>query len=292
MNQPISRFLSGTPRLHYLEWNPAASVPLLLLHGNSANAWWWRPTAQALTAANLRIVALDLRGHGDSEWVRPPNYSPAAYADDLARLIPAVGAEGAVAIGHSMGGIAVLAFALRYHLMVRAVAAIDVAITSAPRRNRYLRRLRTIPTIAYPDLATAKARFRLMPNEGTIPPEVIAEIAEHSIQRTAAGRYTMKFDRESFFGSDGLDVVAAIASVQVPLLLVRAERSRIMTAEAAANAGRSNPLVEVVTIPGAHHHLPLEAPQSLAHIIKHFVSRIISNSQQPMWVRDCRRSRA
>jgi len=271
MNEPISRFLAGTPRLHYLEWNPTAPYTLVLLHGNSANAWWWRPMAQALSGANLRLLALDLRGHGDSEWVRPPGYAPMDYADDLARLIPAAGAAGAIAIGHSMGGIAVLAFAAHYYGLVRAVAAIDIAITSSPRRRHYLRRLRTIPTVSYPDLATAKARFRLMPNEGAIAPEIIAEIAEHSIQRTIEGAHSMKFDRESFFGSDGLDVAAAIASVRVPLLLVRAEHSRIMTAEAASDASRTNPLVELVTIPNAHHHLPLEAPESLARVIKRFV---------------------
>jgi pimeloyl-ACP methyl ester carboxylesterase len=272
MNEPTSRFLAGTPRLHYLEWNPTGAHTLLLLHGNSANAWWWRPMAHALTGANLRILALDLRGHGDSDWVRPPNYSPADYADDLVRLITASCTEDAIAIGHSMGGIAVLAFASRYHKLTRAVVAIDIAITSGPRRNRYLGRLRTLPTVSYPDLATAKARFRLMPNEGAISPELIAEIAEHSIQRTIEASYTMKFDRESFFGSDGLEVAAAIAEVRIPLLLVRAERSRIMTTEAAANARRSNPLVELVTIPNAHHHLPLEAPESLACAIQQFAA--------------------
>ena len=227
--------------------------------------------AEALREAHLRILALDLRGHGDSEWVRPPHYSPAHYADDLARLITAADAHGAIAVGHSMGGIAVLAFASRFHRLVRAAAVIDVAITSGPRRNRYLKRLRTIPTISYPDLATATGKFRLMPNEGVIAREVITKIAEHSIQRTDAG-YTMKFDRESFFGSDGLDVAAAIASARIPLLLVRAERSRIMTAEAAANATRWNPLVELVTIPNAHHHLPLEAPALLAQEIERFAA--------------------
>ncbi len=274
MNEPTSRFLAGTPRLHYLEWNPAGASTLILLHGNSANAWWWRPMAQALSGANLRVLALDLRGHGDSEWVRPPGYSPAEYAADLARLIPPAGAEGAIAVGHSMGGIAVLAFASQYPWLVRAAVAIEVAITSDPRRNRFLRRLRTIPTLSYPDLATAKARFRLMPNEGEIAPELIAEIAEHSVRRTVEGGYTMKFDRESFLGSDGVDVAATIAGVRIPLLLVRAERSRIMTAEAAANARSSNPLVEVVTIPNAHHHLPLEAPESLACVIQQFVARL------------------
>jgi pimeloyl-ACP methyl ester carboxylesterase len=64
--------------------------------------------------------------------------------------------------------------------------------------------------------------------------------------------------------------------VRIPLLLVRAEQSHIMTAEAAANASRSNPLVEVVTIPNAHHHLPLEAPESLASVIQQFAASALA----------------
>lgn len=222
--------------------------------------------------ANLRLLALDLRGHGDSEWVRPPAYAPIDYADDLVRLIEYARAKGAVAVGHSMGGIAVLAFASRHHNLVRAIAAIDVAITSGPRRRHYLRRLRGIPTVTYPDLATAKARFRLLPNEGEIAPELLSEIADHSIQPTTGGGYTMKFDRESFLGSDGLDVPAAISSARVPLMLVRGEYSRIMTAEAASSVCRTNPMVELVTIPEAHHHIPLQAPESLAGLIEHFAA--------------------
>ena len=117
-----------------------------------------------------------------------------------------------------------------------------------------------------------------MPNEGEIAPELIAEIAERSIQRTAAGTYTMKFDRESFYGSDGINVAATIASVRVPTLLVRAEQSRIMSAEAAKHARRSNPLVELVSIPHAHHHLPLEAPQALANVLEQFAAAQMESS--------------
>jgi pimeloyl-ACP methyl ester carboxylesterase len=271
MSQPARRFVAGTPRLHYLEWNPRGRHTVVFLHGNSANSWWWQSAAEALSAADLRLLALDFRGHGDSEWVRPPAYLPDDYADDLVRLIRFAKAEDATAAGHSMGGIVVLAFTQRYHQLLRAVIALDIAISSSPRRNRYLARLKSLPIISYPDLATAKARFRLMPDDGIIPAEVLADVAERSLHRTADDRYTLKFDRESFFGSDGLDVMTAIGSVRIPLLLVRAEHSRIMSAEAARAAARSNPLVRLLTIPGVGHHLPLECPAALARVIADFV---------------------
>jgi pimeloyl-ACP methyl ester carboxylesterase len=274
MSEPVSGVIEGEPRLHYLQWNPAAPAAIVLLHGNSANAWWWRGFAERLDPRRYRAIALDLRGHGDSGWVRPAAYAPEDYAADALRALEALQVRRPVMVGHSMGGIATVAFAARYPQAARAAVAVDIAVTSSPRRNRYLARLKALPTVVYPDLAMARARFRLMPDEGGIPPEVIAEIAERSLTRLADGRYTMKFDRESFFGSDGLDVPAALASLRIPTLLVRAGMSRIMTADAAARAAASNPLVELIEIPATHHHLPLERPDLLADAIVGFIERL------------------
>ncbi|HLW70267.1 MAG TPA: alpha/beta hydrolase [Candidatus Binataceae bacterium] len=271
MDAPVSGFTEGAARLHYLEWNRGARDCVVLVHGNSANAWWWVWVAEAMGAAAQRIVALDLRGHGDSDWVKPPNYSPLAYADDIARLIRALELERPVVVGHSMGGVAALAFAMRFAKLARGLVAIDVAVTSTARRNRYLRHLKALPTVVYPDLATAIERFRLMPKEGEIAPEIMRAVAEHSLVRTANGGFTMKFDRESFFGSDGLDVASAISQIEMPLLLVRAGHSRILTAEAAAAAVASNPRARLETIADAHHHIPLERPAELAQVLKEFI---------------------
>ena len=274
MSEPASGFIEGEPRLHYLQWNSAAPAAIVLLHGNSANAWWWRGFAGRLDPRRYRLIALDLRGHGDSGWVRPAAYAPEDYAADALRALEALHLRRPIMVGHSMGGIATVAFAARYPQAARAAVAVDIAVTSSPRRNRYLARLKALPTVVYPDLAMARARFRLMPDEGGIPPEVIAEIAEQSLTRLADGRYTMKFDRESFFGSDGLDVPAALASLRIPTLLVRAGMSRIMTSDAAARAAASNPLVELVEIPATHHHLPLERPDLLAAAVAGFIERL------------------
>jgi pimeloyl-ACP methyl ester carboxylesterase len=277
MTEPISHLLEGGPRLHYLEWNPRGRTTVILLHGNSANAWWWRPMARVI-AGDFRLLALDQRGHGDSEWVRPAAYSPLDYARDLARFIqhvaPGGGGERPVVVGHSMGGMSTLAFARHHPEHARAVAAIDVAVSSTRGRDRYLRRLRALPTVTYPDLETARARFRLIPDQGGIATEVLHEIAEMSIARTEEGRFTLKFDRESFFGGDGLQVMETIRAIRLPTLLVRAERSRIMTAEAAEAASLANPHTRLVTIPDAHHHVLLEKPDALARVIEDFIASL------------------
>jgi pimeloyl-ACP methyl ester carboxylesterase len=228
------------------------------------------------TAPEFRLLALDQRGHGDSEWTRPPAYSPLDYASDVARFVEhaSTGREAPVVVGHSMGGLNVLAFARQSPKSARGAMAIDIAITSSQRRNRYLSRLKGLPVVNYPDLATAKARFRLMPEEGGIATEIIHEIAEKSLARTDDGRWTLKFDRESFLGGDGLAVLDTIKEIRIPLMLVRAERSRIMTVEALESARVANPQVRVLTIPDAHHHVILEKPDAVARVIEDFAASL------------------
>jgi esterase len=275
MTEAASRFTGFAPKLHFLEWNSDAPRAILLLHGNSANAWWWQPTTDAMrTGARWRLVALDLRGHGDSEWVRPPAYAPLDYARDLARFIGEYSLSQPIVVGHSMGGIAAITFAAEYPGVAGAIVAIDVALTSSQRRNHYLRRLKALPIVNYPDLGTARERFRLMPNEGKIAPETLAMVATKSLGQTADGRWTMKFDRESFLGSDGTDVLGSIARVRDPILLIRAEHSRIMTVEAARKALASNTVVRMTTMPGAYHHVILEKPQAIALTIEEFAASL------------------
>jgi esterase len=273
MSQPASRFVPGSPRLHYLEWNPSGATTLVLLHGVTANAWWWEDFARRIPRGR-RLLALDQRGHGDSEWVTPPAYSPADYADDIGRLIDFCGVKDAVIVGHSQGGINALAFITARPTAARAVAAIDIALTSTSRRDRFLVVLKNLPTVIYPDLATAKARFRLMPREGEIAPEALARVAEKSLMEAPAGGFTFKFDRGSFFGSDGLDVLEAIRAVRVPLLLIRGGRSRIMTAAAADQALKLNPLARLAVIDDSHHHVPIECPVALAALVDEFVQEL------------------
>ncbi len=273
MTPPVGRIVPGSPRLHYLEWNPGGSMTLVLLHGATANAWWWEDFALHMPP-DMRLLALDQRGHGDSEWVSPPAYRPTDYADDVARFLDFCGLRETVIVGHSQGGISAIAFIRDRPHAARAVVAVDVALTSYVRRDRFLVRLKNLPVVVYPDLATAKARFRLMPREVDTPPEVLARVAEHSLKQAACGGYTLKFDRDSFVGSDGINVLEAIGQVRVPLLLVRGGRSRIMTAEAAQVALQSNPLVRLKVIDDAHHHVPIERPAALATMVDEFVREL------------------
>src|SRR3954471_2831689 len=83
----------------------------LLLHGGGQTRHAWAKTAHGLADAGWRVVAVDQRGHGDSDWVADGSYTFPDYAADaeaVAHTIAAAHGEAPVAIGASLGGIAAL----------------------------------------------------------------------------------------------------------------------------------------------------------------------------------------
>src|SRR5271163_1277071 len=146
---PESFFIGHQPRIHCLRWNPGGRRTIILLHGSSAMAWWWEGVVAALPP-DLTVIAPDLRGHGDSEWVSPPAYQPRDHAGDLVELVANSGDPKPIIAGHSMGGLCAIAFADSHPEMTAALIAIDVAIVSNLPRDRFLRLLRGLPVITYP----------------------------------------------------------------------------------------------------------------------------------------------
>ncbi|MFI1172020.1 alpha/beta fold hydrolase [Streptomyces melanogenes] len=101
------RTASGN-RLAYRTWGDASAPPVVLAHGRGGSGAHWTEVAERL-AATRRVYAVDLRGHGLSDW--PGRYSFEGFRDDLRGLIDVLGLAGADLVGHSMGGGAALLLA-------------------------------------------------------------------------------------------------------------------------------------------------------------------------------------
>ena len=272
MTAPHSHLLEGSPRLHYLEWNPHAPR-----HCNPAARQLCQCVVVGTGGARDCGRVPAARARPARAWRQRMGAAGGVRADRLRKRHREVRRARDGERGKSRWssvtawvGMNVLAFARQHPDSARGAIAIDVPVTSTRGRDRYLRRLKSIPVVTYPDLATAKARFRLMPNEGGIADDILHEIAEKSLARTDEGRWTLKFDRECFLGGDRMAVLETIKEIRIPTMLVRAEHSRIMTAEGAEHARASNPQTRLVTIADAHHHVILERPEAVARVIEQF----------------------
>lgn len=108
-------------------WGDPAAPPALLLHGGGQTRHAWGATAAALADDGWHAIALDLRGHGDSEWAADGDYSIDVLAHDLRRIVAVLGRPPAV-VGASLGGLtALLAAGESDHPICRALVLVDVA---------------------------------------------------------------------------------------------------------------------------------------------------------------------
>src|SRR5258705_175078 len=90
-------------RYHYTEWGEPAAPPLVMLHGITTHARTWDDEARLL-AARYRVLALDQRGHGDSDPPPDADYSDAALLSDLEAFVEALGLGRITLVALSLGG--------------------------------------------------------------------------------------------------------------------------------------------------------------------------------------------
>ena len=103
-------YFSQRLRLHYVDWGNDDAPPMLLVHGGRDHCRNWDWVAQAFKA-DYHVIAPDLRGHGDSQWLIGGGYATIDYVYDIAQLVRQTGIDDMVLVGHSMGGSVSLAYA-------------------------------------------------------------------------------------------------------------------------------------------------------------------------------------
>jgi pimeloyl-ACP methyl ester carboxylesterase len=151
-----------------------------------------------------------------------------------------------------------------YPQLLKRALIIDTNIGFAdqPLRTRFMQR----PKKIYPDLETACARFRFVPDEPPILPRIMQHLAMHSIKPQAGG-FTWKFD-EIPVGSVGWEQVAEgelLKDIELPMDFIAGEFSEVVPPQLAERVGKAlrhgrGPIV----IPSAYHHVPVDQPLALA----------------------------
>ena len=117
-------YFSQRLRLHYVDWGNVDAPPLLLIHGGRDHCRNWDWVAEELRD-DYHIIAPDLRGHGDSQWMIGGSYAISEYVYDIAQLLHQTKLTPIKIIGHSLGGAITLRYAGLYPDMVKKVVAIE-----------------------------------------------------------------------------------------------------------------------------------------------------------------------
>ena len=253
------RVRSGGLDLHCLVWGDVADPSVVLVHGNGGHAHWWDALVPALVPG-WRVLAPDLRGHGESAWAEPPAYRIDDYADDLRAVLDALVVGRVALVGHSMGGRIAVRFAAAHPERVRGLAILDSRMTGVDRTAAAAWRGRISGQRAgrgYPTRADALAAFRFVPDEPHVPEAVVADLARHAIVERAPGDWTFRFDRAvlSLDGDRGGDLMPALRRIRCPATVMAGAASWVMDAahRRAVAAALSGCTTRV--FPGGHHFL-------------------------------------
>ena len=199
-------FVSQRLKLNYFDWGNNDKPPLVMVHGGRDHARNWDWAAEQLRD-DWHVVAMDHRGHGDSDWVSDGNYHSNDMVYDLAQLVHQLGAGPVTIVSHSMGGNVALRYAGVFPDMVKKIVAIE-GLGPSPSRQGEMRQTpypeRFAEWIGKKRAASGRsprkyksiedAFARMIEENSYLTEEQARHLTIHGVTRNEDGTYTWKFD--------------------------------------------------------------------------------------------------
>ena len=247
-------------RLHYLDWGNARARPMILLHGLRGFCHDWDDVAEQF-CDRYRILALDQRGRGDSDWAPDADYFTGAYVSDLEQFIEQLNLNTLILMGHSMGGINAIVYASRYPGKVAALVIEDVGPMTTPPAgvSRVTRELQDTPT-EFGSWAEAWAFCRTQRPE--ISDEAGSRRVQYTLRQLPDGRVTWKYDlggilkaRLNDDPSRRVDLWPHVRNLQCQTLVIRGGLSDVLSRQTAEEMARANASIRLVEVPEATHYV-------------------------------------
>jgi pimeloyl-ACP methyl ester carboxylesterase len=276
--------------LHALEWS-RDGVPLVFVHGFGNEAHVWDDVAPAV-APYYRTLALDLRGHGDSDRDPEARYDYEFHLADLDAATAALGIERLVLVGHSLGGRIAMLFAGRHPERMAGLVIVDSAPELDPRGTVRIqldlqRGGAGAGGTGGPSFASeSEYRELLARNYPAAGREQLVRLARHGLRARADGRFEPKLDPAWFRGRQGAgeaelrerearvtrELWEALARVPCPALVIRGAASDVVSADVADRmADEVLPRGRLVVIPRAGHSVMVDNPEACRDAISAFV---------------------
>ena len=267
--------------LRLCTWGAPDRPAILCLHGVLEQGAIWDAIAPTLVAQGYRVIAPDLRGHGQSAHLGPEgNYQLLDHLADIDALTQGLGLETLTVVGHSMGAMVAAALTVarpdRVNGLVLAepvVPGVDDSTETADQLTAHLDYLAHSPThVVYPNHAAACDRLRqALPFLG---PERAAALTDRILQPVLGGvqwTWDPRLQVRTRFGLSGGTFTRdrygqILQGISVPTTLIFGESSEFVRPEDQTFQSQRLPHGSVHHIPGGHQ-LPLESPQALVEII-------------------------
>ena len=255
-------------RFHYREWGNPAAPPLVLLHGFTSHSRSWDHFAESV-AGDFRVLALDQRGHGESEWTE--DYASARRVEDLDAFVAALGLAKFNLLGLSMGGICAYEYAVKNPETLERLVIVDIApILEQAGIDRIMTGVRERDVFDDPEEAVAQARAA-----NPRPPDwALRHRVLNNLMQTADGKWTYRYDvalrrdRPPQPPTDAEAMFAALARITCPTLLVRGAESDLLGRATAERMAAAIPDCTLVEVSDAGHSVPLDNPEGFRDAVR------------------------
>lgn len=279
-NMKKNNFLSlgphGFHRVAYVLWpGSSASGCCVCVHGLTRNARDFDVLAQAISTDYGAVVCPDIVGRGDSDRLAyPEDYGYPQYMADMAALIARLGEERIDWVGTSMGGLIGMMLAAQPGSPIRRLVLNDIgAVIPGSALERLAAYVGKAPAFESERDVEAYMR-RVYSSFGTLDDAQWAHLARHGAHRDDAGRWTLNYDpaiaqgfvRNAAGGFDDVDLWAVWRRVRCPTLILRGERSDILSADCAREMVARNTCAQWVEIPNVGHAPALMAAEQIATV--------------------------
>ncbi|MEO5974816.1 MAG: alpha/beta hydrolase [Ilumatobacteraceae bacterium] len=259
--------------LSALVWGDTAPR-LVLLHGGAQNAHTWDTVALAL---GMPLVAIDLAGHGHSDWREDGIYSHDNLARDVETAIAQLAPDSRAVIGMSLGGLTALAIAHRAPKLVRHLVLVDITPgVNAQKAKAVLDFVNGPQSFASFD----ELLERTMQHNPTRSETSLRRGILHNAVQLADGSWQWRYDRRNHARSSSneqgqeltgfTELWEAISQLRCPLLVVRGGMSPVVDDADVAEVKRRKASAEIVVIENAGHSVQGDRPIELATLLRRF----------------------
>jgi len=264
----------GQLRFRYLDWGTKGLRPILFLHGGALTAHTWDLCCLALRD-EFHCIALDQRGHGDTDWAPDADYSIGAQREDIRGFADRLGLDRFVLVGQSMGAINGLAFAVTHPERLSALVMIDAGPEV---RRRGSSRIREFVNGGAKPETLEEIIERALAFNPRRDPQILRRSLMHNLRRQPDGSWSWKYDRSRFQRLDH-DIHLAerrrladnLAKVTCPAFIVRGAESDVFHQDDAERLAKNFPDGRQITIAQAGHTVQGDNPKDLVAALREFL---------------------
>jgi len=264
----------GQLRFRYLDWGTKGLRPILFLHGGALTAHTWDLCCLALRD-EFHCIALDQRGHGDTDWAPDADYSIGAQREDIRGFADRLGLDRFVLVGQSMGAINGLAFAVTHPERLSALVMIDAGPEV---RRRGSSRIREFVNGGAKPETLEEIIERALAFNPRRDPQILRRSLMHNLRRQPDGSWSWKYDRSRFQRLDHDTYLAErrrladnLAKVTCPALVIRGAESDVFHQDDAERLAKNFPDGRQITIAQAGHTVQGDNPKDLVAALREFL---------------------